>query len=221
MCRPARRPRLVLHVAGWAIDPAAPSGTGISTIHVWAFSADGTASVFLGAASFGSRPDVAAAFGPQFQNAGFSLAQRGSRRRLARRRLRDERRQRAIRHGAGVLGDRPGTGAPDHVPAPSATVEAPFVIGGWAIDPAAPSGTGIAAIQSWAFKSDARQSSSSGGVVRQPARRRCQIGPQFQNAGFGLVANGLSPGEWHIGVYAMSVATGLFDLSQAFFVTVR
>ena len=210
-------------IGGWAIDPAALSGTGIATIHVWAFKTDGTASVFLGAASFGSRPDVAAAFGPQFQNAGFSLAATGL--------------SRGDWH-VGVYAMSTVSGLFDmaqaffvtvpapvlqiDVPAPSATVEAPFVIGGWAIDPAAPSGTGIAAIHSWAFKTDGTAAVFLGAAsFGSRPDVAATFGPQFQNAGFGLVANGLSPGEWHIGVYAMSIATGLFDLSQAFFVTVR
>jgi hypothetical protein len=61
-------------VAGWAIDEAAASGTGINTVHVWAFPAAGGAPVFLGAAAYGdTRPDIGALFGDQFANASFSL----------------------------------------------------------------------------------------------------------------------------------------------------
>ena len=46
-------------VSGWAIDPAAKSGTGIDTIHIWAHSANGSVPpVFLGVPGFGDRPDV-------------------------------------------------------------------------------------------------------------------------------------------------------------------
>jgi hypothetical protein len=63
-------------VEGWALDPAAALGSGIDAVHVWARRADvaGSAPVFLGAATLGvSRPDVAAAFGPQFNRAGYRL----------------------------------------------------------------------------------------------------------------------------------------------------
>ncbi|MBA3886384.1 MAG: fibronectin type III domain-containing protein [Acidobacteria bacterium] len=65
-------------VAGWAIDRDAETGTGISTLHVWAYPADGSAPVFVGAASTGGRrPDVAAIHGDQFRDAGYGLVVRG------------------------------------------------------------------------------------------------------------------------------------------------
>jgi hypothetical protein len=59
-------------VAGWALDPWAAFGSGIGAVHVWA------EDVFLGVAELGgARPDVAAAFGSQFGQAGFGLTTRG------------------------------------------------------------------------------------------------------------------------------------------------
>jgi hypothetical protein len=61
-------------IGGWAIDRAAPSGTGIDTIHIWGFPVSpGGAAVFLGVPNFGERPDVAAAFGSQFRASGYGL----------------------------------------------------------------------------------------------------------------------------------------------------
>jgi Collagen triple helix repeat (20 copies) len=61
-------------VGGWAIDQLASSGTGIDAVHVWAIPTSG-APTFLGAATMGvSRPDVAAAFGAQFEASGFNLS---------------------------------------------------------------------------------------------------------------------------------------------------
>ena len=61
-------------VGGWAFDRSAPSGTGVETVHVWAYNVDGTPAVFLGAAAYGgSRRDVGAAFGERFTDAGYSL----------------------------------------------------------------------------------------------------------------------------------------------------
>ncbi len=63
-------------VAGWAVDLAAQTGTGVDAVHVWAYPnpGSGAAAVFLGAATYGgSRPDIGAAYGSQFTNSGFSL----------------------------------------------------------------------------------------------------------------------------------------------------
>ena len=58
-------------IAGWALDLAARQDTGIGQIHVWAYPVSGANPIFLGQMSRGARPDVAAAFGPQFHDAGF------------------------------------------------------------------------------------------------------------------------------------------------------
>ena len=67
----------VLHtfnLLGWAIDFAAGSGTGVDTVHVWAYPASGGSPVFVGVATYGvERPDVGAAYGQQFRNSGYSL----------------------------------------------------------------------------------------------------------------------------------------------------
>jgi hypothetical protein len=63
-------------IAGWALDPLAAVGSGIGAVHVWARRTDmpGLAPVFLGVARLaGWRPDVAAAFAPQFARSGFGL----------------------------------------------------------------------------------------------------------------------------------------------------
>jgi uncharacterized delta-60 repeat protein len=65
-------------LAGWAADLDATAGTGIDTLHVWAYPATGGAPVFLGTPALGGvRPDVAAVHGDQFREAGFALAVQG------------------------------------------------------------------------------------------------------------------------------------------------
>jgi RHS repeat-associated protein len=67
-------------VAGWAIDRGAPSGTGVDTVHVWAYRnpGSGEAAVFLGVAGYGSsRPDIGAAYGSRFTNSGYWLTVSG------------------------------------------------------------------------------------------------------------------------------------------------
>jgi hypothetical protein len=64
-------------VAGWAIDPRS-QGTGIDTVHVWAYPQGGADPVFLGAAAMGFvRPDVAALFGDAARDSGYQLSVRG------------------------------------------------------------------------------------------------------------------------------------------------
>ena len=65
-------------LGGWAADLDALSGTGIDTLHVWAYPASGGAPVFVGTAtSGGPRPDVAAVYGEQFQSSGYGLIVQG------------------------------------------------------------------------------------------------------------------------------------------------
>ena len=66
------------HLGGWAADLNAASGTGIATLHAWAYPLTGGPPVFLGAANYGgARPDVAAAHGDQFAESGFGLIAQG------------------------------------------------------------------------------------------------------------------------------------------------
>src|SRR5262245_23507371 len=72
-------------VAGWALDPLAASGVGIDAIHVWAYPIPGFGGsptgppVFVGVTTPSiDRPDVAAAFGSaQFMRSGFGLTVSG------------------------------------------------------------------------------------------------------------------------------------------------
>ena len=65
-------------LAGWAADLDAARGTGIDTLHVWAYPATGGAPVFLGTPRLGgARPDVAAVHGDEFHRTGFWLTVQG------------------------------------------------------------------------------------------------------------------------------------------------
>jgi hypothetical protein len=66
-------------IAGWAIDQAARTGTGIDAVHVWAYPAAGGEPIFLGVANYGDvRADVAATLGEQFGASSFSLVVNGT-----------------------------------------------------------------------------------------------------------------------------------------------
>ena len=60
-------------VGGWAVDFAATRDSGVAQLHVWAYPNTGAAPIFLGEITHGARPDVAAAYGQQFAQAGFSV----------------------------------------------------------------------------------------------------------------------------------------------------
>ena len=68
-------------VAGWAIDRAAETGTGVDTVHVWAYPIIGDSlgsPTFLGSHYGSSRPDIAAAFGDsRFTNSGYQIVASG------------------------------------------------------------------------------------------------------------------------------------------------
>jgi hypothetical protein len=64
------------NVQGWSLDRIATANNGIDEIHVYAYPNPGSNAppVFLGATVTGlARPDVAAAYGPQFGASGYSL----------------------------------------------------------------------------------------------------------------------------------------------------
>jgi endonuclease/exonuclease/phosphatase family metal-dependent hydrolase len=60
-------------IGGWMLDFAATRDNGVSGMHVWAYSNTGGPSIFIGEITRGPRPDVAAAFGSQFLQSGYSI----------------------------------------------------------------------------------------------------------------------------------------------------
>jgi Tol biopolymer transport system component len=65
-------------IGGWALDLDAPQGTGVTTLHAWAYPASGGTPIFLGATAYGgARPDVAAVHGDRFKESGFGLIAQG------------------------------------------------------------------------------------------------------------------------------------------------
>jgi hypothetical protein len=71
----------IFNVDGWAIDRAiestGPSGSGVDTLHVYAYPNPGSGAppIFLGVATIGlSRPDVAGLYGSRYGTSGFHLS---------------------------------------------------------------------------------------------------------------------------------------------------
>jgi hypothetical protein len=60
-----------LSIQGWALDLAATSGTGVTQMQVWATPVAGGEPFYVAELTPMARPDVAQAFGPQFQQSGF------------------------------------------------------------------------------------------------------------------------------------------------------
>jgi glucose/arabinose dehydrogenase len=213
-------------VAGWAIDAAAPGSSGIDAIHVWAYPAAGSP-VFVGSAQLGgARPDVGAAYGSQFAQSGFGLLGRG------------------LTPGNytlvafGLINSTGAFGVVQTVnvrvvassllavdtPGNNATVDRPFVVGGWAIDTGAASGTGIDAIQVWAYPVSPGAGSpvfvGTGSFGDRPDVAAF-FGAQFRASGYSVVSSSPPPGVWDLVVFAHSSVSGTFDAVQVVRVTVR
>jgi hypothetical protein len=61
-------------IGGWAIDLDDRVGTGIDTLHVWAYPAGGGLPIFVGSTAYGTaRPDVATIYGDRFTHSGYGL----------------------------------------------------------------------------------------------------------------------------------------------------
>lgn len=212
-------------VAGWAIDLGASSGTGVSTVHVWAYPnpGSGESPVFLGVAAPASRPDVGAAFGAQFTMSGYGLVVRGLRPGL-------------YRIAAFALSTVNGTFNAEVVtltvtaspamfvdaPVAGAVLGQPFFIGGWAIDRAAAVGPGVATLHIWAYPLAGGPPIFLG--VADYGRLRPDVaaafGVQFQNSGWGLIAGGLPPGAYNLAVFSYSYVSASFSLARVVQVTV-
>ena len=212
-------------LAGWALDATAPSGTGISTLHVWAFPAAGSPR-FVGVAGLGgSRPDVAAFFGPQFTPSGFGLSVSG---------LPPGNYQLLVFGWVTASGGFTivrsvnvtvvaSTLLAVDAPVVNSTVGRSFLVGGWSFDPSAPSGTGVDTIHVWAFP-------TAGGApvfVGVPAYGAPRpdvggfFGSRFTNTGYNLVVSSLAPGTWDLVIFAHSLVSSSFDAAQVVRVTVQ
>jgi len=209
--------------SGWAIDMAVASappqyGTGISDIFLDVLSAPGGQIVQMVPVAYGfSRPDVAAAFGARFQNSGFSATLRdlapGGYQLRVRYRVIASGQERSFSGSSFtvVAGPLLAVG----VPSPGAQVTGRFLIGGWTIDRAAASGTGMNAVHVWAYPNPGSGAppiflgAAQMGVARPDVA--ALFGSQFLNAGFNLVAGPVSPGTYDVVVFARAAATMTFD----------
>lgn len=60
-------------IGGWMLDFAATDDAGVPVADVWLYPQSGAKAFYIGEVNRGPRPDVAAAFGPQFLDSGYSF----------------------------------------------------------------------------------------------------------------------------------------------------
>jgi hypothetical protein len=214
-------------LAGWTIDRnAGPAdGSGIDSVHVWAYPSVG-APFFAGIATVGiSRPDIGNVYGPSFTTAGYSLHISG----LAPGAYTLV----AYPHGAISQQFGPPTTVAISVPntLPQMSLDTPiqssvlgstsFAVSGWAFDGAAASGVGIDAVHVWAFPIDGGSATFVGAAALGGSRADVAnaYGAQFNNTGFSLMAT-LASGTYQLVAYAHVASTGRFDISQTVAITV-
>jgi hypothetical protein len=202
-------------IGGWAVDLGATSGTGVSTVHVYAYpvvggAPDGTMPVFLGAAVPGARPDVTSAYGwsAQFLNSGFTLVPMVG--------LTPGQWQIVAYALSAVTGTWQAEAAVITIPtpialitidtpAPSASVGQPFLVGGWAIDLASPTTVGISAVHVWAYPASGAPILLGAVPVTGPRPDvAAYYGAQYYYSGWGVNASGLGPGTYSIVVTPVS-----------------
>lgn len=216
-------------VAGWAIDRAASTGTGVDTVHVWAYPDGGGPPVFVGATTPNlPRPDVGAAFGAQFEASGFDFSvdtrlSPGSYSLVVYARSTTTatfNNSRIVRVAVGAASDPV---MDIEAPADGANVTVPFEVTGWAIDRAAPSGTGVDTVHLWANPeaggSPIFLGAASMGISRPDIA--AVHGSQFLLSGFALaVTSGLPPGAYNLVGYAHSSVINMFNDSAALMIVV-
>jgi uncharacterized repeat protein (TIGR03803 family) len=200
-------------LSGWAIDRAASAGTGIDSVHVWAYPSGGGIPIFVGAASYGgARPDVGSIYGARFTNSGFAMMVSGlppGIHTLVAYAHGSESRVFSQSRAAVVTIPASQPAMNIDIPGEGATVGRPFQVDGWAIDRGAPRGAGVDAIHVYAFAAGGGSTFlgvASTGLPRPDVGTA--FGAQFTNSGFSLSTSAsLAPGNYTLVVYARSVVS--------------
>jgi hypothetical protein len=207
-------------VAGWALDLGSPSGTGVDSVHVWAYPTTGAAPTFVGVASSTSRPDVASAFGStRFTPSGYGLAGTLPAGTYDLAVFAHSTVTNTFNNSKSVrITVLPPVSIPRmslDMPALNQTVSQTFRVSGWALDLASKTGAGVDAVDVWAFPVSGAGpifvgSAAIGGF-------RPDVGSAFgalsySAGGFNLNVNGGLPrGDYNLVVYARSSLTGTFN----------
>ncbi|HET7219361.1 MAG TPA: hypothetical protein VFJ02_14990 [Vicinamibacterales bacterium] len=209
-----------LTVSGWAVDLNSTSGTGVDAVHAYAFPVTG-GQMFLGAASFTQRLDVASYFGnSRFTNSGFALAAS----------LPPGVYNVAVYARSTVTGTfnavwtaqirvTPPSNPLMSLDQPRAewpSVSTSFWIRGWALDTSSFVGPGVDAVHVWAYPvlptgygAPIWAGAATVGTYR-PDVASAFGNAQFATAGFEMVAT-LPPGVYDVVVLARSWIAGSFN----------
>ena len=216
-------------LSGWALHMSVrPSaGTGVDTVHVWAYPASG-APVPIGVAQYGAaRNDVAAAYGAQFRNTGWNIVARGlppgvyTLAVFARNTFNGQFSQYALAENVTVRAD---PRLRIETPVSEADLSQPFTMVGWAIDRAAATGTGIDAVHVWGYRNpgsgEAPVFLGSANYGLQRTDIATQFGAQFRNSGFSLPVSTLPAGRYLLAVYGHSTVSQSFSALETVLVNV-
>jgi hypothetical protein len=218
-----------IQFSGWALDLDATAGTGVDGVEIWAYSLSGRQikPFFISEAKYGYfREDVVKTFGWQFGASGYEASVSGLtpggyvfivRARNAEKGHFDQSRQVKVWVAGGPQMSIDG-------PPDGSSVSEPFTVWGWAIDSAAEKGTGVDAVQIWAFttRGNVEYAILLGEATYGLARDDVALafGKQFLNAGFALEVSAKLSGTYEIVAHARSTATGVFDQMKSVKVTI-
>jgi hypothetical protein len=202
-------------LGGWAIDARSSTGTGIDTVHVWAWPANGGNPIFCGASYNGPRPDVGATYGTRFTNSGYTLSIRdlptGTYTFIAYARSTVSGSfDNAIARANIVVRSNPLLSI--DTPAANATVMHSFLVGGWALDLGASNTTGVNTVHVWAYPV-AGGPPVFAGVAQYGVNRPdvgAAFGSQFTNSGYQLIINTLPAGTWDLALFPYSTLMNTF-----------
>jgi DNA-binding beta-propeller fold protein YncE len=216
-------------IAGWTLaESVGATASGIDVVHAWAFPANGDAPRFLGSASMdGSRPDVAAAFGPGYGRSGFSLTTPWLRPGLYQISVYGRSRTGQFDAFAATTVTTVGESTAMALDFPSTGLvvqpgTANIFVAGWALDRGAASGTGADIIHAWAFPVGPGDPMFLGGTATGTPRPDVGafFGARFTPSGFSTLLPAPRPGVYDLAVFARSTATGVFDQWRVVRITV-
>jgi hypothetical protein len=108
-------------------------------------------------------------------------------------------------------------------PIASSEVDRAFLVGGWALDPSAATGSGIDAIHVWAYPRDGSAPLFAGAATLGGRRPDVSAlyGEHFDAAGYGLIVRDLPQGDYTLAVFARRASTGEFLPARLVNVTIR
>jgi hypothetical protein len=225
-------------VGGWALDQAAPSGTGVDAVQFYVFpNAGAAAGVYIGTGSYGqTRTDVGSIFGTQFNNSGFHFTITGM---GPGNYVLGVYAHSTVTNAFSIVKTVPFTVNANalmsiDVPAAEMTITSPtFGVSGWAIDRAiegiSPSGTGVDTLHVYAYPNPGSGQPAIFLGVASVGIARSDVagiyGPRYNNCGYVLqvdrAATGLTPGVYSIVPVAHSTASNSFNNLAVVRVTIQ